>query len=248
MKTQENHQQSPSLSLPSLTPKEKGVLEFLELYMERKGYSPSYTEIKDHFGFASYNSVQRYLKQLDKKGYIHNPGGNQKRAIQVLHSSNSFRPTEHQNLNELEAKPQPKPQSLPSNELFSLPLLGSVAAGCPIERTAHDEYIDIPPALVRSPHKSFALKVSGQSMINDGIHDEDIILVQKQEHANNGEIVVATVNNEATVKHLYLHNNHQNFEGPCVELRPANDDMDSMWFSPEEVEVKGVVVGLIRKF
>ncbi len=237
--------QSSSLTLPSLTPKEKGFLEFLELYTKRKNYSPSYAEIKDHFGFASYNSVQRYLKQLHNKGYIHNPGENQKRALKILHGANSFKNAPSSPPSLLQT-----PHALPTNELLSLPLMGFVAAGSPIEAISHDEYIDIPPSLIRSPSKSFALKVVGESMINDGIYDEDIILVQKQEDANNGETVVATIDNEATVKHLYTYSKHESagFDGPCVELRPANDNMDSMWFSPDEVQIKGVLVGLIRRF
>ena len=74
----------------SLTPKEKNVLEFIETYIKENGFAPSYLEIKDHFGFASFNSIQRYLKQLQNKQYIHIPGGNQKRAITILKSANSI--------------------------------------------------------------------------------------------------------------------------------------------------------------
>lgn len=236
------------LPLPPLTPKEKSVLEFIENHILSSGVSPSYQEIKDHFGLASFNSVQNYLKQLTNKGYIENPLG-QKRAIQVLHSASTVQ-------DQLQSKSvstktgSPRSQLLQArDEILSLPLLGKVAAGQPIEALKHDEFVDVPPSMVRNPSKSFALKVQGDSMIEDGIFDEDIILVQKQESASNGDIIVATVENEATVKRFYVRARPDSSSSEkLVELRPSNSTMTSMWYSPEEVSIRGIVVGLIRKF
>jgi repressor LexA len=130
-----------------------------------------------------------------------------------------------------------------------------VAAGAPIEAFTHDEYVEVPSSLVRNPAKTFALVVQGQSMVEDGILDGDVIFVQKQTYANNGETVVAMVNNQATVKRFYLHKDRRTQEDvhsnpqtdTQVELRPANSSMQSMWFSPQTVHVQGVVVGLIRR-
>ena len=134
-----------------LTPKEKGVLEFLEVYIGRHGLSPSFQEIKDHFGFASFNSVQRYLKQLEKKQYIHVPGGNKKRAISILNPSSAFQesvvsmsdhlPPQTFNPTNRSAFPSGRASGSPTREApsasfeepLSLPLLGKVAAGLPIE-------------------------------------------------------------------------------------------------------------------
>jgi repressor LexA len=103
--------------------------------------------------------------------------------------------------------------------------------------------------MVRNPSKSFALKVQGDSMIEDGIFDDDIILIQKQDSANNGDIIVATVDNEATVKRFYLRSRPETHDDlKWVELRPSNSSMKTMWFNPEQVEIRGIVVGLIRKF
>jgi repressor LexA len=247
--------------LRPLTPKEKNVLEFIEDYIRQNGVAPSYLEIKEHFGFASFNSVQRYLKQLQQKKYIYIPGGNQKRAITVLQSSmaaaDSLNSDSAQTHNPFVS--HNLPNSLPKEEtsLFqpthraveslSLPLLGRVAAGLPIEALDHDETVDVPPSMVRQPQKSFALKVEGQSMIDDGILDGDVILIQRQSYANNGDIVVATVDNEATVKRFYFHTDKKTSTSQ-IELRPANSDMQPMWFSPDEVDVRGVVVGLLRQF
>jgi repressor LexA len=255
-----------------LSLKELKVLEFIEQFIESQKVAPTFQEIKEHFGFASFNSVQRYLKQLQDKHYIHIPGGNQKRALQVLHSSTSALNSLQERLSAPAAVPKPQylssPQptlkkglSEPTSEALSLPLLGRVAAGSPIEAFTHNEFIDVPASLVRNASKTYALVVEGQSMIEDGILDGDVILVQKQSYANNGETVVAMVNNQATVKRFYLHRNrdldihtnpqvhaHPPAETSQVELRPANATMQPMWYPPYQVDIQGLVVGLMRRF
>jgi repressor LexA len=230
-----------------LTPKEKLVLEYIEGYIQESGVAPTFSNIKEHFNLASFNSVQKYLKQLQEKNYISVPKGNQKRAIQILNSSQAYR----QNLQLFSSPPiattqQPRSNSpsragSPDGNSFTIPLLGRVAAGRPLEAMEHDEHIVAPAHFLKRPDKSFALRVVGQSMIEDGILDGDVILVQKQSIANNGDIVVASVENEATVKRFYLKENK-------VELRPANSTMTSIWLSPDEVEIQGLVVGLLRKY
>lgn len=259
-----------------LSLKELRVLEFIEQFIEERNVSPTYQEIKEHFGFASFNSVQRYLKQLQDKNYLSQPGGNQKRAIQVLHSSKALSnlraasqpsvvtPTTHPvTIQSNKRKALSGETSPPQIESFSLPLLGRVAAGSPIEAFTDNEFVDVPANLIRNPSKTFALVVQGQSMIEDGILDGDVIFVQKQTYANNGETVVAMVNNQATVKRFYLHrkgrdgssdihsnpptNTHPS-DSQQVELRPANSTMQSMWYPPYHVDIQGIVVGLIRRF
>lgn len=207
------------LPLP-LSPKEKEVFEFLESYIVSKELAPTFQEICDHFGFASFNSVQRYIQQLTKKGYISVPGGNQKRAISLVN----------------------RRAPLSSNQVLQLPLYGKVAAGQPIESLEHDEFIDVPPSFVRYQDRTFALRVQGQSMIEDGIFNGDIILVQQQSYADNGSIAVVMTENEATVKRYFKHTNKK------IELRPSNSSMQSMWFKESDIQVMGVVVGLMRRF
>lgn len=287
--------------LQPLTSKEKRVLEFIEDFWAKEGLAPSFSEIKDNFGFASYNSVQRYLKQLQRKGYIHIPGGNQKRAITVLRPASAVLdlyngellnwPVEKGSDSRREAEGVLSARRRRSNEedgrfatdqnavsnpkrdvpyvdgphrgpklrsglrrseqvtemVLSLPLLGQVAAGLPLEDVRTDEYTDVPASMVRRPKQSFTLRVKGQSMIEDGIFDGDILIIQEQSTANNGETVVATVDNEATVKRFYLHSGPK-IATPQVELRPANSEMESMWYEPHDVEIRGIVVGLLRKF
>lgn len=233
-----------------LTEKEKAVLEWIEAKLAQSGVSPSYQEIKDHFGFASFNSVQNYLKQLTNKGYIQ-VANNQKRAIQILHSSQTVQQVVQSKVSPSKAGPsRASLLQTPSGreEVLALPLLGKVAAGAPIEAFEHDEFIQVPPSLVRNPSKSYALKVAGSSMIEDGIFDGDVILIQKQASASNGEIVVASIDNESTVKRFFLQTRSEDKSEKIVELRPANSSMKSMWYQPEQVDIQGVVVGLIRKF
>ena len=232
--------------LPPLTEKEKAVLAHIEDCLSQHGISPSYQEIKDHFGFASLNSVQNYLKQLVAKGYIVIPT-HQKRAIQILHSSRHVQEAVQQLQKQKTVAVAASSESSPVKELFSLPLLGKVAAGRPLEAFHHDEFVEVPPSMVRNPSKTFALKVSGSSMIEDGIHDGDVILVQKQASVTNGEIVVASIENESTVKRYFLRP-HPEQKNKMVELRPANSSLKSMWYPPDEVDIQGVLVGLIRTF
>jgi repressor LexA len=226
-----------------LSAKEKAVLEFIQEFQTSSGISPSYQEIKENFGFASFNSVQNYLKQLTTKGYIKIPS-NQKRAIQILKSANSLK-----NHIDTSVGPSQSPLLQSNEEVLLLPLQGKVAAGRPIESLNYNESVAVPSQMVRNATKTFALKVQGDSMIDEGIWDGDTILVQQQSSADNGDIVVATIENEATVKRFYLRapprgsNDHL-----MVELRPANEKLQSMWYSPYEVSIQGIVVGLLRKF
>ncbi len=249
--SKETFKESDSLSIP-LTPKEKGVLEFIETCLGERGISPSYQEICDHFGLASFNSVQNYLKQLAAKGYI-STSSHQRRAIRVLKSAHSVA-SELRSLQGSEAFRKAahptKAASRPAREnsffnssggSVSLPLLGSVAAGQPLEAMVHDEFLAVPTELLRTPDNSFALRVSGDSMIGEGIFDRDIVLVQSQDFAKSGDLVVAVVNGEATVKRFFP-------KGAEVELRPANPKLESFWYASDNVEVKGLVVGLMRRF
>lgn len=250
-----------------LTPKEKTVLEFLELYARENGFAPTYQEICKHFGFASFNSAQRYLKQLEAKEYISLGGANQKRAISLLQSASAYQ-------EEVEDRTGSNVTSITSSsgtssngDLFQIPMMGRVAAGAPLEAYDHDEFIDVPASLMKNPDRTYALRVQGQSMIEDGIFDGDVILVQRQSQAENGEIVVAVVpsevgTEEATVKRFYWHKKSgdspktklRELEKPArkidkkIELRPANSTMTSFWYDPGEVQIRGIVVGLIRKF
>jgi repressor LexA len=183
--------------------------------MEDWGNSPSFDEIRSHFGFNSYNTVTTYLKTLERKGYIRLPQEkNRKRAIEVIRSVETRR--------------------------FEFPLLGKVAAGKPIEAVEDRRAIEVPPSMTGSGDH-FVLQVSGDSMQEDGILDGDFVVVRRQAVADNGETVVALINNEATVKKYYRHGDH-------VELRPAHAGMAPIRVREGDLRIQGRVVGVMRYY
>ena len=121
-----------------------------------------------------------------------------------------------------------------------LPLLGRVAAGSPIEAILHDEFIEVPPSMTAGPGKFFALQVRGDSMIEDGICDGDYVIIRKQAKANNGETVIAMIDNEATIKRFEQH-------GGGVALHPANSRFQTIHVSPnQDFRIEGIMIGVIR--
>jgi len=198
-----------------LTEKQKAFLEYISRYMDDWGRSPSFEEICSHFGFTSYNTVTTYLKALKRKGYIRLPRKkNQKRAIEVISPVETRR--------------------------FEFPLLGRVAAGKPIEAVEDMDVIEVPSSMIgQGDH--FVLQVKGDSMKEDGILDGDFIVVRKQPTADNGETVVALINNEATVKKYYRRKNY-------VELRPSHTGMEPIIVRKGDFRIEGRVVGVIRHY
>lgn len=198
-----------------LTPKQRAVLQYLKDYRREHGMPPSYDEIRREFGFASLNSARKHLLQLHRKGFIRSPWQNQKRALEIVEEETSPRAA-------------------------SLALLGTVMAGRPLDSEELSESVEVPESMLgRGEH--FALRVRGDSMIGDGIHDGDLLVVQRRGDAEPGQTVVAVVDGEATVKRFYL-------QGERVELRAANERYAPILADPESVSVRGVVVGLLRKY
>lgn len=197
----------------TLTDKQRAVYEYIREYMDDHDIAPSYDEIRQHFGFQSFQSVQKHLHHLEQKGFILKSGKNQKRAIQLI---------EH------------------GGKTIALQMAGFVAAGRPIEAIEQHETVHVPEEMVRAG-EYFALKVQGESMIDEGIMDGDTIVVKKQRTASNGQTIVALVEGEATVKKYYRWR-----EG--VELRPANPTMHPIVVTEGEMCIEGIVVGLLRQY
>jgi len=198
-----------------LTQKQKAFLWYISRYIEEWGYAPSFDEICTHFDFRSYNTVTTYLKALERKGYIRLPQKkNQKRSIEVISPVETKR--------------------------FEFPLLGKVAAGKPIEAIEDVSTIEVPPSMIGGGDH-FTLMVKGDSMIEDGILDGDFVVIRKQSTAENGETVVALINNEATIKKYYKKKDH-------VELRPAHRGMQSLIAKEGDLRIQGKLVGVIRYY
>jgi len=198
-----------------LTDKQKIFLKYVSQYMDEWGRSPSFDEICAEFKFNSYNTVTTYLKILERKGYIRLPKEkNRKRAIEVISPVETRR--------------------------FEFPLLGMVAAGKPIEAVEDVRAIEVPPSMIGNGDH-FVLQVRGDSMQEDGILDGDFVVIRKQPTAENGETVVALINNEATVKKYFKRKNH-------VELRPAHTGMKSIRVKQGDLRIEGKVVGVMRHY
>ncbi len=202
--------------MEKLTNKQSAVLDFLKKSIANDGFPPTVREICKGIGLSSPATVQVHLNTLEEKGYIKR-GDSKNRAIELLVD------------NEYEEK-----------EIIDVPLLGKVTAGSPIEAIEMpDEYFSLPAYLIPPKKEVFTLKVQGTSMINAGIHDGDIVIVQREQTARNGEIVVAmTDDNEVTLKTYYK-------EDGYFRLQPENDTMDPIIL--DKVFIIGKAIGLYRK-
>jgi repressor LexA len=196
-----------------LTPKQQKILQYLREYRAAKGLAPTQWEIARRFRLKSLGSVQDYLQALEDKGHLSRTW-NGRRALR---------------LNE---------QGTPAVRIL---LAGRVAAGRPIEAVEQSEEIEVPASLLRGG-ENFALEVRGDSMVDDGIHDGDVVIVRKQETAKKGETIVAMMDGEATVKKYYP-------KRSSIELHPANPSYHTIVVDPEQdFSIAGVVVGLLRKY
>jgi repressor LexA len=204
-----------------LTERQRDILNFIrEFQKERGGVAPTHREICDHFGFSSYGTVYKHLSLLEKKGLIRRDW-NQKRGVELVE------------------KQEPDSSAQDSN-VRELPLFGYIAAGRPLDVETSNETIPV-PAHLTSRGENYVLKVRGDSMVEDGILDGDLVIIARRERADNGEMVVANVNGEVTLKRLYR-------EGERVRLQPANSMMHPIYAPARDVAVQGVVVGLMRRF
>ena len=199
-----------------LTNKQNQVLDYLKQFISKKGFPPTVREICSALNLSSPATVHAHLNTLADKGYIKKDNA-KNRAIELLVK------------NEYETE-----------DSVEIPLLGKVTAGSPIEAIEMpDEYFTIPSYLMPAKKEVFALKVNGESMINAGIHDNDIVIVQRQQIANNGDIVVAmTEDNEVTLKTFYK-------EDGYFRLQPENDTMSPIIL--DKVSIVGKAIGLYRK-
>lgn len=194
-----------------LTRRQKEVLDYLRAFIDKHDYSPSYREIADHFGFSSVATVAEHVESLKTKNYLEHEE-NMARSIQLT-------PTWDE-------------------RTFSIPLLGGIAAGLPIEAIRTSETIDIPRDMMG--RNVFALRVRGDSMEEDGILDGDFVIIEQTSQPRNGDIVVALVEgNGVTLKRFYRENDH-------IRLQPANGRYQPI--RTKRVVVQGKVRGVIRKF
>jgi len=203
--------------MTDLSVKQQQILEFIKKEVRSKGYPPSVREICEAIGLKSTSTVHGHLSRLEKKGYIRRDP-TKPRAIEVLNT-------------------EPVPEY--NQELVHIPIVGTITAGIPILAVENIEDTFPLPVQYVNNDDMFMLKVRGESMIEAGIFDKDLILVRQQQVAENGDIVVALIEDYATVKRFYKEKDH-------IRLQPANSTMSPIIV--QDCSVLGKVVGLFRKF
>ena len=207
--------------MDDLSPRQREVLDYIATTIQTHGIPPTYREIGDALEIASTNGVADHVKALVRKGYLAKAGGGSARGLRLTES----------------ASPPAR------GETISVPVIGTVAAGMPIlaeenyQRTLH-----VDRSMARDGGVMYALRVRGDSMIEEGILDGDTVIVRKQSSARNGDIVVALINDEATVK-FYFH------EGERVRLQPAHPTMRPIFVErTDSAAIQGLVVGVMRQY
>ncbi len=200
-----------------LTRRQRQILDYLNSYSSENGYAPSFEEIAAHFNYNSLATVHEHLTNIERKGYIKRTY-NESRAIEILPSDVISRAVE-------------------------IPLMGAVAAGVPIEVATDAETVSVPEDFVRRSGNHYALRVRGQSMIDDQIRDGDVVVVHDRNAADNGDMVIAMLEgSSATVKRYYRERDGR------IRLQPSNDQMAPIYVREDQMQVRGIVVGVLRRY
>ncbi len=202
-----------------LYPRERQLLDFITQFIGRFGYAPTLKEIGEALNIHSPATVHEHVDRLRQKGFIRKLDGTA-RGLEVV--TENYKPAG-------------------AGATMDLPVLGFIAAGAPLEPyTDPNFYISVAPSMIASSQPHYVLQVKGQSMIDDGIFDGDYVVIQHQQDAKNGDIVVALLpNGLATLKRIY-------FEKDKIKLMPSNSTMSPIFTT--HVKIQGRCVGLIRKF
>ena len=202
-----------------LTFKQKKLLDFINSYFKKNRIFPTYDEMRKALNIKSKSSIHKLISCIEERGFI----------TRIPHKARAIK------LNIIENKIKTSEESIP--------FLGRIAAGNPIEAISNSfEKISVPDYLVNKSNEHFALEVVGDSMIDEGIFNGDIVIIKKQENAYSGDIVVALIDeNEVTLKKYRSNKN-------SIALEPANPNFKTRIFGPERVRIQGILAGLIRKF
>ena len=208
-----------------LTFQQEKLLKFIIDYQKQNNVTPSFDEMKDGLDLKSKSGIHRIVSALEERGYIKKLN-NRARAIEIIKNVNLIDTESGKN----------------KNNIISIPILGKIAAGLPIEAISDNtNYIELPETLLKKG-EYFILNVDGDSMIEAGIFDGDQVVIRKANDANNGEIVVALIdNNEATLKRIFK-------RGQQVALQPENSNYKTVIYGPDRIQIQGVLKHLIRSY
>lgn len=207
--------------MTTLSKRQKQVLDFIGDFVDEHGYAPSYREIAENFGLSSAATVAQHVNALQTKGFL-NKQWNGSRSIELAPKQASTHPTHAR--------------------VVELPLMGAVAAGSPIDAIENPEPVEVPESLL-GPGENYVLQAAGDSMIEDAICDGDLLVVNARNTAQAGQTVIALVDGEsATVKRFHPGKNGM------IELRPANEKYKPIRVRGDRVQIRGIVVGVMRKY
>jgi repressor LexA len=199
----------------ALTRRQREVFDVIREFIETNGYSPSLEEIGGTLGLSSVATVHKHITHLVEKGFVRRVW-NQNRSIELAEDNRG--------------------------KALDLPLVGTIAAGYPLEALPTTETITVPADMVAGKGRTFVLKIQGESMIGEQIREGDYVIIEARQVARDGETVVALVDgSDATLKRIYR-------EGAFVRLQPSHPTMEPIVVAADRVSVQGVVVGLIRKY
>ena len=207
-----------------LTIKQRELLDYLSEYKDKHNHSPSYDEIRIAMRLKSKSGIHRIVSALEERGFIKKLA-NRARAIEIIRPINEY-----------------NQKILNDSSPVEIPLYGKIAAGTPIEAIANiEKTIPVPNNFIGNG-SYYALEVSGDSMINKGIMDNDIGIIEKRNSAENGKIVVALIRKEEATLKILSYNEKK------IILEPANKNYKSQIYTQNEVEIQGILVGIIRKY
>ena len=216
-----------------LTAKQHELLMFIHGRLGRTGVSPSFDEMREALDLKSKSGVHRLISALEERKFIRRLP-NRARALEIVKLPEA-------NVAQLAPAPVRQSAPAPANDTIEIPMHGKIAAGTPIEALQGTEGFAVPAALL-GPGEHYALEVSGDSMVEEGILDGDFALIRKVDTARDGEIVVALIDDsEATLK-TFRH------EGSMIRLDPANRHYEAQRYRPDQVQIQGRLAGLIRRY
>jgi repressor LexA len=228
-----------------LTKKQYDLLQFINNHLKFRGVSPSFDEMKDALGLKSKSGIHRLITGLEERGFIRRLP-HRARALEVLQLPENLQQPERVPTgftpNVIEGGFNEEPSDQEQDGVIQIPLYGRIAAGLPIEAVRDDTAtMDVPASMLgRGDH--YALEVQGDSMIDAGIHDGDIAVIERRDNADNGAIIVALVDdNEVTLKRLRR-------KGKSIALEPANEQHETRIFGPDRVKIQGHLKAILRHY
>ena len=224
-----------------LTKKQKELLSYIQKFQSKNGVTPSYEEMKSALNLKSKSGIHRLILALEERGFVKRLA-HKARALEIIKDGLSNIKVSEKIKNNLVVGNFINNSNEDSHKLSTLPLLGKIAAGTPIEAIQqNDTSVDVPKEMMPIG-ESYALTVEGDSMINEGIHNGDTVLIKKTNIADNGEIVVALIDdNEATLKRIRK-------KGQSIALESANPIYETRILSAHRVKIQGKLIGLLRKY